>query len=52
MQQITLKERVIVEGRCKAETLVSTKPLSFLGEVDPDNGLIVEKNHGLHFTLC
>lgn len=48
MQQITLKGRVIVEGRCKAEALVSTKPLSFLGGVDPNNGLIVEKNHDLH----
>jgi hypothetical protein len=48
MQQITLKGRVIVEGRCKAEALVSTKPLSFLGGVDPNNGLIVEKNHDLY----
>lgn len=45
MQQTTLKGRVIVEGRCKAEALVATKPLSFLGGVDPANGLIVEKNH-------
>jgi hypothetical protein len=48
MKQITLKGRVIVEGRCKAEALVSTKPLSFLGGVDPTNGLIVEKNHDLY----
>jgi len=48
MQQITLKGRVIVEGKCKAEALVSTKPLSFLGGVDPNNGLIVEKNHDLY----
>jgi predicted aconitase with swiveling domain len=48
MQQITLKGRVIVEGRCKAEALVSTKPLSFLGGVDPTNGLIIEKNHDLY----
>jgi hypothetical protein len=34
---------VIVKDRCRAEALVSTKPLSFLGEVDPTNGLIVEK---------
>ena len=48
MRQITLKGRVIVEGRCKAEALVSTKPLSFLGGVDPTNGKIIEKNHDLY----
>jgi predicted aconitase with swiveling domain len=48
MQQITLKGRVIVEGRCKAEALVSTKPISFLGGVEPTNGLIIEKNHDLY----
>jgi len=48
MQQITLKGRVIVEGQCKTEALVSTKPLSFLGGVDPTNGKIIEKSHDLH----
>ncbi len=48
MQQITLKGRVIVEGRCKAEALVSTKPISFLGGVDPNNGKIIMKNHDLY----
>lgn len=48
MQQIILKGRVVVEGRCKAEALVSAKPLSFLGGVDPTNGKIIEKNHDLH----
>lgn len=48
MQQITLKGRVIVEGRCRAEALVSADPLSFLGGVDPDDGRIIEANHDLH----
>lgn len=48
MQQITLKGRVIVEGLCKAEALVSIKPLSFLGGVNPTNGKIIEKNHDLY----
>lgn len=48
MQQITLKGRVIVEGRCTAEALVSAHPLSFLGGVDPDDGRIIEANHDLH----
>jgi len=40
MQQITLKQRVTVEGRSEAEASVSIKPLGFLGRVDPTNGLI------------
>jgi len=43
-----MKGRKIVEGHCKAEALVSTKPISFLGEVDPTNGKIIEKNHDLY----
>jgi len=48
MQPLTLKGRRIVEGHCKAEALVSAKPISFLGGVDPADGKIVEKNHDLH----
>jgi len=48
MQSITLKGRKIVEGRCKAEALVSARPISFLGGVDPDTGEIIEKSHDLH----
>lgn len=48
MQAIVLKGRVIVEGRCEGEALVSLKPISFLGGVNPENGEIVEKNHDLH----
>ena len=48
MQQITLKGRAIVEGRCKAQALVSKQPISFLGGVDPTSGKIVEKNHELY----
>lgn len=42
-----LKGRGIVEGRCKARALVSTKPLSFLGGVDPKSGTVTEKDHDL-----
>ena len=48
MQAIVLKGRVIVEGCCEGEALVSMKPISFLGGVNPENGEIVEKNHDLH----
>jgi hypothetical protein len=47
MQPIILKGRGIVEGNCKAKALVSSKPISFLGGVDPADGKIIEKNHDL-----
>jgi len=43
----TLKGRGIVSGRCRGTALVSTKPISFLGGVDYNSGVIVEKNHDL-----
>jgi hypothetical protein len=48
MKDLTLKGRGIVEGHCKAEALVSSKPISFLGGVDPADGKIIEKNHDLY----
>lgn len=48
MQPLTLKGRIIVEGHCTAEALVSLKPISFLGGVNPANGRIIEKNHDLY----
>ena len=36
-----------MEGTCTSEALVSTKPISFLGGVDPADGKIIEKNHDL-----
>jgi hypothetical protein len=47
MLPIVLKGRAIVEGRCRAEALVSMKPISFLGGVDPADGKIIEKKHDL-----
>ena len=47
MQFSTLKGRGIVEGTCTAEALVSTRPISFLGGVDPADGKIIEKKHDL-----
>jgi predicted aconitase with swiveling domain len=43
-----LHGRGIVEGLCRAKALVSTKPISFLGDVDPATGKIVEKRHDLY----
>jgi len=47
MKGLMFKGRSIVEGTCTAEALVSTKPISFLGGVDPADGKIVEKKHDL-----
>ena len=44
---IKLKGRGIVEGKCKGEALVSLKPISFLGGVNPADGRIREENHDL-----
>jgi predicted aconitase with swiveling domain len=48
MQVQTLKGRKIVEGTCTAEALVSTRPISFLGGVDPADGKIIERDHDLY----
>ncbi|MEM3875418.1 MAG: DUF126 domain-containing protein [Candidatus Bathyarchaeia archaeon] len=45
---MVLRGRGIVEGYCKAEALVSAKPISFLGDVDPETGKIIEKRHDLY----
>ena len=44
-----LKGRVIVsDGTLQGKALVSKKPISFLGGVDPNTGVIIEKNHDLN----
>jgi len=46
--QIVLRGRGIVEGKCTAQALVSNKPISFLGGVDPATGRIIERHHDLY----
>jgi predicted aconitase with swiveling domain len=46
-----LRGRPIVPGRSKGLALVSTKPFSFLGDVDLKTGIIVNKSHDL-FGKC
>jgi len=43
----TLQGRGVVAGLCKGQALVSRKPISFLGGIDPNSGTIIEKNHDL-----
>lgn len=43
----SLRGRVIVPGHAEGLALVSDAPISFLGGVDPETGLVVEKHHPL-----
>jgi len=42
-----LKGRPIVPGHCRGLALVTLKPISFLGGVDPNSGKIIERDHDL-----
>ena len=44
---LVLRGRAIVDGRASGRALVSTEPIGFLGGVDPDSGLVIEKGHVL-----
>ena len=43
----TVRGRLIRSGRASGIALVSTEPISFLGGVDPETGLIREPGHPL-----
>ncbi len=47
MKLKTLKGRPIVPGQERGLALVSQRPISFLGGVDPNSGIIIEKDHDL-----
>ena len=42
-----LAGRGLVEGKASGRLIVSRQPLSFLGGVDPDSGVVVDKAHEL-----
>jgi len=42
-----LRGRSIVPSYRRGVALVSKKPISFLGGVDPNSGLIIERDHDL-----
>lgn len=44
---IRLRGRALVAGRVEGEALVSKQPISFYGGVDPETGIILERNHSL-----
>jgi len=47
MNKMVLKGRIIKNGRATGEALVSPTPIGFLGGVDPETGLVVERGHPL-----
>jgi len=42
-----LSGRTIKAGSCKGIALVSREPIGFLGGVDPETGIVVEREHPL-----
>jgi predicted aconitase with swiveling domain len=47
MKTITFTGRIIKEGKAAGRALVSPEPIGFLGGVDPETGIIIEKGHPL-----
>jgi len=47
---VEIKGKCVVPGLAKAQAVVSTTPISFLGDVDPKTGVIVAEGHPLNGT--
>lgn len=47
MVERILKGRGISEGAAEGRALVTREPISFYGGVDPNTGIVIEKNHEL-----
>ncbi len=45
--KIILKGRKVIGGLAEGEAVVTTEPVSFLGGVNPDKGMVVERGHEL-----
>jgi predicted aconitase with swiveling domain len=45
--EVRVPARVVRAGRASGEALVSPDPIGFLGGVDPDTGVVIEKGHPL-----
>ncbi|NJD76099.1 MAG: DUF126 domain-containing protein [Candidatus Methanoperedens sp.] len=44
---IKLCAHIVSRGCAEGEALVTSQPLSFLGSVDPQTGIVIEKDHEL-----
>ena len=47
MDTILIKGKSAFVGVAEGEALVSKQPISFLGGVDPDTGIVIERGHEL-----
>ena len=47
MSEIILKGHKVAKGKAEGEALVSKSPISFMGGVNPETGVVVEKGHEL-----
>ena len=47
MAEIILKGHKVVGGSAEGEALVSREPISFMGGVNPNTGILAEKTHEL-----
>jgi uncharacterized protein len=47
MPKVVLRGHSVTKGKVKGEALVSRTPISFMGGVDPQTGLVMEKGHEL-----
>jgi predicted aconitase with swiveling domain len=47
MLELILKGHKVAKGRAEGEALVSHEPISFMGGINPETGVITEKNHEL-----
>ena len=45
--KIILRGRKIIGGMAEGEAVVTRQPISFLGGVNPDKGMVVERGHEL-----
>jgi uncharacterized protein len=43
-----IKGRGVIEGKVKAEAIVSTQPFGFFGGVNPATGVVIDKWHELY----
>lgn len=43
-----LNGKTIVSGKIKGPSIISNTPISFLGDIDPDSGCVVDKNNVLY----
>ena len=53
MAELILKGHKVAKGKAAGEALVSHEPIAFLSGVDPETGIVIEKNHELEgVNMC